>query len=57
MSENTQQMTVGEMLRMTGANTRSFMEQVAEHMDTLEAEVARLQARVTELERHTDDLK
>jgi cell division protein FtsB len=57
MSENTTPMTVGEMLRMTGANTRSFMEQVAEHMDTLEAEVARLQARVTELERHADDLK
>ena len=49
--------SVGEMLRLTGANTHSFMEQVAEHMDSLEAEIVRLQARVADLERHEDDLK
>jgi ubiquinone biosynthesis protein UbiJ len=57
MSENTTPMTVSEMLRMTNEKTSSFMLQVADHLDTLEAEVARLQARVTDLERHTDDLK
>lgn len=49
--------TVGQMLRMTGANTAQFMEQVADHMELLEAEVVKLRARVADLERHVDDLK
>jgi outer membrane murein-binding lipoprotein Lpp len=42
--------TVGEMLRMTGENTNAFMVQVALHVEKLEAEVARLAERVSELE-------
>jgi len=50
--------TVGEMLRHTGANTASFMDQVADHIDRMEAEVVRLTARVAELEAaETSDAK
>jgi len=42
--------TVGQMLRMTGANTATFMEQVADHIEKLEMEVARLQERVAKFE-------
>lgn len=42
--------SVAEMLRVTGNNTAVFMEQVAEHIDKLEAEVVKLRQRVTELE-------
>lgn len=42
--------SIPEMLRITGGNTATFMEQVADHIDKLEAEVARLTARVNELE-------
>lgn len=38
------------MLKTTGVNTARFMEQVAGHVDMLEYEVTRLQARVAELE-------
>ena len=56
MTEETK-LSVSEMLRLTGANTHNFMEQVAEHMDALETEVVRLRDRVSDLERHVDDLK
>lgn len=42
--------SIPEMLRITGGNTAQFMEQVALHIEKLEAEVARLANRVTELE-------
>lgn len=42
--------SVGQMLRMTGNNTSQFMEQVAQHVEQLEMEVARLQERVNQLE-------
>ena len=42
--------TVAGMLRVTAGNTAAFMEQVAEHIDKLEAEIVKLQQRVTELE-------
>ena len=42
--------TVAGMLRITANNTAAFMEQVAEHIDKLEAEIVKLQQRVTELE-------
>jgi hypothetical protein len=45
--------SVAEMLRITGANTAQFMEQVAAHIDKLEAEVLKLQHRVEELEKGT----
>jgi outer membrane murein-binding lipoprotein Lpp len=43
--------TVPAMLRLTGANTAQFMDQVASHIEKLEMEVARLQERVAELEK------
>lgn len=49
-NENLAPPSVPEMLRMTGANTATFMEQVADHIDKLETEVARLTARINELE-------
>jgi len=42
--------SVGEMLKTTGANTARFMEQVAGHVEMLENEVKRLQARVADME-------
>jgi uncharacterized coiled-coil protein SlyX len=44
------QPTVVEMVKLTGANTAQFMEQVAIHIEKLEAEVVRLTNRVQELE-------
>lgn len=57
MSENLQPPNVGQMLRMTGANTAQFMEQVALHLEKMESEVVRLTARVAELEAAQDDFK
>ena len=57
MSENLQPPNVSQMLRMTGANTAQFMEQVALHLEKMEAEVIRLTARVAELEAAQDDFK
>jgi hypothetical protein len=48
--ENLAPPSVAEMLRITGQNTAQFMEQVAIHVDKLEAEVLQLQNRVAELE-------
>jgi hypothetical protein len=42
--------TLPQMLRITGANTNQFMEQVALHVEQLEMEVARLTELVTKLE-------
>ena len=50
MSNEDLRPSVGQMLRMTGANTAEFMGQVADHVEKLEMEVARLQERVTQLE-------
>lgn len=50
MSNENLKPSVGQMLRMTGANTAQFMEQVADHVERLEMEVARLTARVSDLE-------
>lgn len=53
----TEKTTVAEMLRTTGNNTAQFMFQIAEHIEKLETEVARLQTRVTELEGQSNDSK
>ena len=45
--------SVPDMLRATGGNTAQFMEQVALHIEKLEAEVARLTNRIQELENGT----
>jgi hypothetical protein len=49
-TENLTPPSVPDMLRITGGNTAQFMEQVADHIEKLEQEVARLTARVSELE-------
>lgn len=48
--ENLTPPTVADMLRVTGGNTAAFLEHVALHVEKLETEVARLAARVQELE-------
>jgi len=50
MSNEDLKPSVPTMLRITGANTSQFMEQVAAHIEQLEMEVARLTERVSELE-------
>jgi hypothetical protein len=50
MTEEIKQPSVPEMLRITGANTANFMEQVAAHIDKLESDVLQLSQRITELE-------
>jgi cell division protein FtsB len=40
----------GDMLRITADNLSNLFKQMAEHIDTLEAEVVKLHARITELE-------
>jgi outer membrane murein-binding lipoprotein Lpp len=50
MTNENLQPSVSQMLRMTGANTSQFMEQVALHLEKLEAEVDRLSQRIQELE-------
>jgi hypothetical protein len=49
MSEE-KEISVSEMLKLTGANTAEFMKQVAEHVDKLEQAVVQLQNRIAELE-------
>lgn len=55
--ENLTPHTVAEILRMTGTNTAVFMDNVASHVEQLESEVARLTARVQELEAKENDTK
>jgi hypothetical protein len=43
-------MSVSEMVRTTGENTRQFMLQISEHIAKLEAEVHNLRQRISELE-------
>jgi SMC interacting uncharacterized protein involved in chromosome segregation len=41
---------VPDMLRLTGANQHTFMEQVAAHIEKLEKSIQTLKARIDELE-------
>jgi hypothetical protein len=50
MSNENLQPTVVQMLRMTGANTANFLEQIAEHIEMLEQKVASATKRIEELE-------
>lgn len=45
------ELSVSEMLRITGGNTADFMEKVAQHIESLESEVVKLRTRVQELEK------
>jgi ABC-type Zn uptake system ZnuABC Zn-binding protein ZnuA len=53
-TENLSPPSIADMLRITGSNTATFMDQVAEHIDKLEASVVELQKRITELEGQLD---
>jgi hypothetical protein len=57
MTEETKELSVSDMLKLTGANTADFMKRVAEHVDDLENRVRQLQARVTELESQSNVAK
>jgi uncharacterized protein Yka (UPF0111/DUF47 family) len=57
MTEKNKEISVSEMLKLTGANTSEFMKQVADHIDKLEERIAELAKRVQEFERETDDSK
>jgi hypothetical protein len=48
--ENLTPPSVSDMLRITGGNTATFMEQVATHIDKLEEALEQLKARIVELE-------
>jgi phage shock protein A len=56
MSEE-KQISVSEMLKLTGANTAEFMKQVADHIDKLEERIAELATRISEFESQQDDSK
>jgi uncharacterized protein Yka (UPF0111/DUF47 family) len=57
MTEKNKEISVSEMLKLTGANTSEFMKQVADHIDKLEERIAELAKRVQEFESQTDDAK
>lgn len=57
MTEETKELSVSDMLKLTGANTADFMKRVAEHVEDLENQVLRLQERVTELESTANETK
>lgn len=54
-NETPQTISVSDMLKKTGENTANFMIKVSEHIDTLEAEIVKLQERISELEGTTSD--
>jgi len=56
-NETPQAISVSDMLKKTGENTANFMIKVSEHIDTLEAEVIKLQQRIAELEGKASDPK
>jgi len=57
INETPQTISVSDMLKKTGENTANFMIKVSEHIDTLEAEVIKLQERIVELEGKASDPK
>ena len=50
MSNENLQPTVVQMIRMTGANTANFLEQIAERIEMLQQKVAEATKRIEELE-------
>ena len=50
MTEETKELSVSDMLKLTGTNTADFMKRVAEHVDELENRISMLQERIVELE-------
>jgi hypothetical protein len=56
MSEQ-KEISVSEMLKLTGANTAEFMKQVADHVDKLEERIVELTRRVEEFESRQNESK
>jgi hypothetical protein len=52
---NETNLSPGDMLRQTAGNLGALFEQMAVHIDTLEVQVAKLRARVEELEAQSGD--
>jgi hypothetical protein len=50
MSEETKELSVSDMLKLTGSNTADFMKRIADHVDELENRISMLKARISELE-------
>jgi hypothetical protein len=57
MTEETKELSVSAMLKLTGSNTADFMKRVADHVDDLEHQIILLQERVTELESAANEVK
>lgn len=57
MSEETKELSVSDMLKLTGSNTADFMARVAGHVDELEHQIKLLQERIFELESTTNESK
>jgi hypothetical protein len=49
--ENLAPPSVAQMLRITGGNTAAFMEEIANHIDKLEATVVELKDKIAEMEK------
>jgi hypothetical protein len=50
MTEETKDLSVSDMLKLTGSNTADFMKRIADHVDELENQISILKARISELE-------
>ena len=57
MTEANKELSVSDMLRMTGSNTADFMARVAAHVDDLEHQVVILTERISELESQANAVK
>jgi hypothetical protein len=57
MSEEIKELSVSDMLKLTGSNTADFMKRVADHIDDLEHQIVLLQERVTEFESAANESK
>ena len=57
MTVENKELSVSDMLRLTGSNTADFMARVAAHVEDLEHQVVLLQERVTELESVANESK
>jgi len=57
MTEETKELSVSDMLKLTGTNTADFMKRIADHVDELENRISMLQERIVELESAANEVK